>query len=735
MATPAHTTQTWRFGVFEVDAHKEELRRAGVPIKMREQPLRILVFLLEHAGEIVTREELRRVLWPADTFVDFDHSLNTAVMKLREVLGDTADKPLYIETIPKRGYRFIAPVSLAMDLQNNNVGSSVDSAAPRTSGESGVPQAAGAPALVPGGRPRIERFVGAVVGLVLLVGAGLLIYIRTLHDAAPAKDGRASTSFQIVPVTSAPGVAGTPAISPDGREIAYIWDRAGLKRPEMYVLMIGSETPLRITDGGGYLGDPTWSPDGDVIAFTRCEGKEGAVYLVPALGGKERRLTSIECLYNWPSPLAWTRDGARILMIDRCSANGPFGLALFSLDTGEKRCLPDVGPIDFRGFAFSLSPDGGTVAFIPSPGLCEVYTIPISGGAPHRLVKDDHPCCLAPPMWTPDGKSIVFWSSRTTLSSLWRVMATGGEMQRETLYPATGSFSKDGRRFVYADSITNEPSAIWRADLGSAGGQALNNRKLISTQYGDLDAQPSADGSRIVWMSFRTGSAEIWASDATGENPLQLTHLRRYSGTPRWSQDGKWIAFDSYTEPAQIFVVDSEGRNLRAITGGPHPNVVPSWSRDGKWIYFASDRTGSMEVWKHSVEDDKELQLTKHGGFNPLESYDRQSVYFSKFDEAGIWSVPSQGGTESLVVAGKPQLRYWGYWAITKTGLYLLDAEVDRRSRIEFYDFATRRIVPVLTLENPAIYQPGLSATADGKTIYYAQWDGQSVIKMMEFSK
>ncbi len=99
-----------------------------------------------------------------------------------------------------------------------------------------------------------------------------------------------------------------------------------------------------------------------------------------------------------------------------------------------------------------------------------------------------------------------------------------------------------------------------------------------------------------------------------------------------------------------------------------------------------------MEVWKHSVEDVQELQLTKHGGFNPFESYDRQTVYFSKFDEAGIWSVPSQGGAESLVVAGKPQVRYWGHWAIRRTGFYPLNAEAERRPRIEFYDFATRRI-------------------------------------------
>lgn len=136
METRGNTTQTWRFGVFEVDARNAELRRSGIPIKMREQSFRILVFLLEHAGEIVTREELRQVLWPADTFVDFDHSLNTAIMKLRNVLGDSAEAPIYIETIPKRGYRFIAPVSRAAEVQSgaaNPAGDSVSASNNRTS--------------------------------------------------------------------------------------------------------------------------------------------------------------------------------------------------------------------------------------------------------------------------------------------------------------------------------------------------------------------------------------------------------------------------------------------------------------------------------------------------------------------------------------------------------------------------------------------------------------------------
>ncbi len=114
MERPANSTRVWRFGLFEVDAADEELRRGGKPVKMREQSFRILVFLLEHSGEIVTRESLRGVLWPSDTFVDFDHSLNTAVMKLRDALGDSADMPLYIETLPKRGYRFIAPMTVVV---------------------------------------------------------------------------------------------------------------------------------------------------------------------------------------------------------------------------------------------------------------------------------------------------------------------------------------------------------------------------------------------------------------------------------------------------------------------------------------------------------------------------------------------------------------------------------------------------------------------------------------------
>lgn len=131
MPTLENRSGTWRFGVYEVDTHRLQLRRSGVSLKLREQSFRILIHLLEHAGEIVTREDLRRLLWPADTFVDFDHSLNTAIMNVRSVLGDPASAPMYVETIPKRGYRFIAPVVFIAD-ETGPAKPSPTSAEPRT---------------------------------------------------------------------------------------------------------------------------------------------------------------------------------------------------------------------------------------------------------------------------------------------------------------------------------------------------------------------------------------------------------------------------------------------------------------------------------------------------------------------------------------------------------------------------------------------------------------------------
>ena len=748
METAASSEHLVSFKSFELDLYTRELRRNGRIIKLHGHPIDVLAILLERHGQLVTREELRRRLWPEDTFVDFEQILNNSISVLRDALGDRAEGPRFIETLPRLGYRFIAPITngsnhlRAPEILNN------EPVAPKHSEAADPLPTPAAEAERAGSNRRILSAATAIVMVVILAVASV-VYIRNRQGVTSQRGENLSESaLQIHPVTNGQGSALLPALSPDEREIAFLWDGPERNHVNVYVLLLGADTPLRLTDNkDGTLGAPVWSPDGREIAFSRCDGKDDGVYIVPALGGTERRLTHVDCPYTMPASLAWLSGGLEILMVDHCPETGSTDLVVFSLTGGKKRCLTHSGTGKAFGnvFQFSVSPDRRTVAFTASanaPCQADLYTIPLSGGEPHQITAGgrcfaDVPRTVADLMWTPDSKTIVFVSRLSTLPTLFRVSANGGVVQRETFYPAIGSLSRDGRRIIYSDKTASEGSTIWRADVPSPGRPAQKNRELIRTQFFEMSPQPSPDGTQVVWRSDRMGNGEIWMSGAGGEKQIQLTHLGWYSGTPRWSPDGKWISFNRViANTRQIFIINTEGTYVRQITNGPYDNIESSWSRDGKWIYFASIRSGSWQIWRHSLEDGTEIQLTNNGGFDPFESYDGHKIYFSKFYQAGIWVIPASGGKESLVVADKPQIGYWGYWGITKAGLYILNTDAKPGPRIEFYDFMTGRISPVLTLaKKPWPLQSSLSATADGKTIYYTLYDQQSVIKMMEISR
>ena len=333
----------------------------GTSTRLQELPARILRLLIEHAGQMVTREQLRRHLWSSDTFVDFDHSLNTAMMKLREALGDSADRPLYIETIPKKGYRFLAPVSQLEDTQNEIAsGSLLAIDRPTVSGEL---ERSNATAGAPGTRifepeekrirwPR-RRLLQAVAALLILSAAGVAGWIRWRLRAAPdpSPSNVASANLRITPITAVTGLVDGPAFSPDGRQIAFTGDGPDRRRPDVYLQLVSGGTPLRLTfSKTGFVSNPAWSPDGREIAFSRCDGKADGIYTVPVLGGPERKLTSNTCLFWDGGRPLWTPDGRSLLLADVCHRGGPRGIMLLSLATGAKRCLtepPSTNADDF----------------------------------------------------------------------------------------------------------------------------------------------------------------------------------------------------------------------------------------------------------------------------------------------------------------------------------------------------------------------------------------------------
>ncbi|MBV8553267.1 MAG: winged helix-turn-helix domain-containing protein [Acidobacteriaceae bacterium] len=259
----------YRFGTFELNPREGELRKHGVRIKLQDQPLQILLLLLEHSGQVVSREEIQNRLWPPGTHVDYDNAINSAVRKLREALGDVSETPRFIETLPRRGYRFLG---------------NTESLAPtKTIAEptiANVPQAGGVERA-----PRRSRIhsIALASGILLIAAAAILWLTR--------RGERNALQLTPLPLAAAEGWQRYPGFSPDGNQIAYAWDETGTgSQPYIYVKVLGSGRPVRLTSGPGSDFVPAWSPDGRYIAFVRVLNQGDAINEIPALGGSERKV-------------------------------------------------------------------------------------------------------------------------------------------------------------------------------------------------------------------------------------------------------------------------------------------------------------------------------------------------------------------------------------------------------------------------------------------------------------
>jgi Tol biopolymer transport system component len=410
---------------------------------------------------------------------------------------------------------------------------------------------------------------------------------------------------------------------------------------------------------------------------------------------------------------------------------------VFSLQTGEKRCLHSPPAYDEADRNPTLSPDQRTVAFLRGgTGKYEIDTVAFSGGNLRQLTNEEINWTNFTLMWSPDGKYIAFEPSRDRMA---RVPASGGPIEFNSVYPRIGTPSPDGRRLAYVEPAAAWRSApmVWRAKLANAGGKVVSQSRVLVSATGNSSAQLSPSEQQLVFHSLRSGTEQIWKSNADGGDPLQLTFFETgFPGTPRWSPDEKWIAFDyrSSAHRGQIYLIDSEGRNLRRLSSDDsHTDCVPSWSRDDKAVFFASNRSGDWQVWRREISTGKETQITQHGGFAAFESYDAKTLYYSKFDRGGIWKIPVGGGQESLVTDSL-HLGYWGNFAVTDNGLYLVDADAKGGPALLYYNFQTRRLSPILTFEKtPVPWTPNLAASRDGRTLLFAQVEFEnSTVSMVE---
>jgi Tol biopolymer transport system component len=576
------------------------------------------------------------------------------------------------------------------------------------------------------GRGRRRRLAAVVGVLVLgLLAMGGVVRFRSSHGIWSSDR---NAPIRLVPLTSLSGWEWDPAFSPDGTHVAFAWDGDG-RNQDIYVQLIGAGTPLRLTTDPAMDGSPAWSPDGRHIAFYRdVTGGEKAIFTVPAMGGPERKLQATGCEERGCS-IDWSPDGRFLAFPDQTAAGGA-GLFLLTVETLERRRLtapPEEHLVDSMPV---FSPDGRWIAFSregikTDPGL---YVVPVAGGEPRRVSLGDAWSRgeLRGQTWTPDARSIVAswspyrWSSS---ASLWRVPISGGVPVQ---LPVGGdnanqpSISRQGSRLAFVQGQGDTDT--WEIRMSGSPPRGDSPRKLISSSRRDDSPQFSPDGSRIVFVSDRSGPCEIWMCDRDGANALQLTRIGGQTGTPRWSPDGRQIAFDSDNEgQADIYALSVAGGLPRRVTTEDSSDVQPSWSGDGRWIYFGSNRTGAWQVWKAPADGGPATQVTRNGGFAAFESLDGNRIYYAKYDAPGIWTIPISGGDESRVHSFPPTW-YFGSWAVGRQGLYLANPEAKPRPAIELFSFATRRVTRIAELTGqPLMACPSFAVSLDGRSILYSQ--------------
>jgi Tol biopolymer transport system component/DNA-binding winged helix-turn-helix (wHTH) protein len=693
-----------RFGPFDADLRTQELRKHGVRLRLPGQSFQVLKMLVERPGDLVTREEFHHALWPSDTFVDFDHGLSAAVNRLREALGDSADNPQLIETLPRRGYRFIGQLA-----------TSVPSTLAETEACENAAHKARSKAL---SRPQLATV--SVVALVCVL-AGTLAFFRW-------RRGAAIDVLPSVPFTALPGLEVAPSFSPDGAQIVFAWSPSSGGATsgfnfDLYVKSMGSENLRRLTNHPSQWITPAWSPGGSQIAFHRISKEDTGLYLIPAGGGAERKLRATHVSLAGASRISWSPDGKLIAFADSPDSGGHRRLQLLAVETLEstqvqhdEECQEEVVP--------AFSPDGHRLAYLCflSSGEYAISVADSSGRAPKLLKK--LPGWAWGLAWTANSQRLLLtqYQMGDTRNSLLELTLDGTTVRhfsfgKEEEDPEWPTISANGNRVAY-DNLSGGHPSIFRRDLQNPLAPPV---KLIASSRAQSQPVYSPDGKYIAFASNRGGASEIWMTDSDGDNPVQLTNLKSMTGTPNWSPDSQKIVFDSrFGGHAGLYIVGISERVPHKLVTNLADVSVPSWSHDGKWIYFIGGGTiAAGRIYRAPAVGGNATPLSALPGYGPVESFDGERVYYSTAvvasDDVAIFSASlSPTGTE-LPVEGLPPI-FAANWTLIRDGIYFCPA--NPFGNVSFFDFATRHIHSVFEAEQAPL---GLSVSPDGRYMLYSQ--------------
>lgn len=593
--------------------------RDGAPVRMPRKSVETFAALVEHSGRVLTKEEIIELVWPGRVVEPANLTQNIAVV--RKLLGVEEGHPACIETFAGRGYRMTGPVGVV---------------------EKGREEAEEVAEAEPGEERRGSKKWGWVAAGIALTAVGVGIYWGNRSAGKQA-------DFQRTLVARNAGRQYQAAMSPDGKRIAYVWQKSSGDPGEIWIASEGESSPRQLTQAGGNYRSPAWAPEGKRMAYFRLP--EGGVELVvrDVDGTAERVVARLHGpRHGTPNRhIDWSADGQWIAYDDSRGVGQPLAIYVVGAGGGEPRRLTEPDPQTLGDVEPKFSPDGGTVTFLRvfhrvHQGLMAVGA---GGGTVRELA--DWGQQVSTQEWTRDGKALVVGTNHTGEFRLWRLPygAGGAKEKMEYLgiygaFPLQVSMARAGTAMAYSE--LKQDFNIWRYEIGSGRWEAV-----MATEAQDASPVYSPDGKRFCYRSDVSGVEQIWVAnaDGTGASPVTQGSLRPSVG--QWAPDGTRMVFNN-SHSGELYVASDAGATW-SVKGLGQTGIHPVYSRDGKWIYAGA----ADAVVRIPAGGGKAEKVFAEAGLSLRVAADGKGLYFVKESGATqLWRGDLETGKMAVAVEG-----------------------------------------------------------------------------------
>lgn len=711
-----NSPKEYKFGIFRLDVNNKTLSDGTRETSIAGKRFEILLLLVEKAGRVVRKEEIKERVWPGQE-VD-ETNLTQQIFYVRRLLGDDPTNPSFILTVPGVGYIFYQSVQVVSANGSTDV---VRMLPVKLEGDDAIQSVSGVDArqrALANGLKRRHVLVIAWVAIFCLLSVGFAFWWRSTFDV------RVSPDPTVEPLVTMRGLKVELSFSRDGRQLAFTSEGETVDSQNIFVKAIDSDHLIRLTRNSNNDHSPAWSPDNRRIAFLR-EGKranrKNELIVIPAVGGDETVVGE-----GWLG-LDWSPDGEHIAFCDSDNSNESTGVYLINLANRERRRVTGFNSqSDQYDSDPKFSLDGRSIAFVrwTSSYNGDIHLLELATGKVRRLTTDQSR--VRSIQWSPSGYEILYVSDRVTKNfRIWKIPLAGGQPQR-----VSGQLSEVSNIAVSPTGIDGQPSLAYTEYMSDtniliediSGNKAQSGQTThctINSTQADHSPQFSPDGTKIVFISDRSGFEELWLADKDCSNIRQITTLKEKGiGSPRWSPDGRSIAFDRYVErQSEVFIIEIESGRLQRLTDRPHSDFLPAWSQDGREIFFCSELRSNVarEIWRVPVFGGQPTLVTRNKGFESWATDDGTALLYSSYNT--IYRLDLSRNFEQRIL-NLENVAFNRYWTLRGDGIYHLVRDLGGVSRVERFDLKTRTSRTVLSVSGvPDRYLPGLSISPDGRQI------------------